>query len=768
MMTKRQIAKGDLAASREDLPEEVAPIEGYRSPVGHQVTIRRIPRRRGLGLPLILALVLAIASAGSAVAAPSSPNVAGITSLAEISQLSHDAYIWGLAPEFMYRFGKYNELTTSPVNTLAYGQAPAAWNNSASNAGDSSVLYISGIMDVTHTDLVYTVPSTEWIDPIRRQPAPYQVSQIFDDFINVFANPGTRTTPESDRTSYLLVGPNSKYSHMKTATIKGQTLPVIASPTNRCELLVRILAETLTPPSDPESTPNVYKDVVQKYALNTLQQFVTNGYQPVYPKSYANYVPTKKQVQKAASWFTAPTDDASEFFTQIGESLKLNPLPTQSTGLSGIPSGDLPSYIVPQPGATGTYYPASAGQQSTLAAFEPIGLTAKGWKEPTKWGRLERGAMQAGVNRAAAEINFKLSQLNAGPATNYWGYENQGLGTYENNPVGYLYRAVGVVAGGFPNLPIDGFYAEQILDSSGNAYDGNDTYSITFSPPAGPGTLLPVEGTLPPLAINPSTGKPYGFWSLTVYQPDPSSSAPWLSQTSVLNTAYTTVETDVISVDAAASTLTVAPSAVNTLKASSAVVFDSGATSYGLVPGQVYYVADTPTQSGSNVIISLTTQWVQALSPNAVPIQAAPSEPTGGKAGPSVSLTVGTGPLHYGIVQPVSQLGSSEVGTGDLMANADGSYTIWLSPSLPVGVDPHNWIPTPSTSYLQGIYGNAALKPTSTAIELMIRMYYSQPGNLPPSILPCPAGIPACDGGDGLPASYVFPALIIKPSGRVV
>ena len=38
-------------------------------------------------------------------------------------------------------------------------------------------------------------------------------------------------------------------------------------------------------------------------------------------------------------------------------------------------------------------------------------------------------------------------------------------------------------------------------------------------------------------------------------------------------------------------------------------------------------------------------------------------------------------------------------------------------------------------------------------------MYYAQPGNEPPSILPCPAGIAECDGGAGLDASYVFPGL---------
>ena len=36
--------------------------------------------------------------------------------LAAITKLAKDAYVWGLCPESVYRFGKYNELISAPVN----------------------------------------------------------------------------------------------------------------------------------------------------------------------------------------------------------------------------------------------------------------------------------------------------------------------------------------------------------------------------------------------------------------------------------------------------------------------------------------------------------------------------------------------------------------------------------------------------------------------------------------------------------------------------
>src|SRR4051812_29852841 len=156
--------------------------------------------------------------------------------LAKIETLAKLAYIWGLPAESVYRFSRYNQLVTAPLNTLAYNQAPAAWNNAATNAGNASVLYFYAALDLTRTDLVYTVPSTN---------ADFQVTQILDNFTNVVSDPGTRTFPKNDATSFLLVGPNSPYAHKTEVTLKGFTFNVIALDTNRGEMLLRLFADTL-------------------------------------------------------------------------------------------------------------------------------------------------------------------------------------------------------------------------------------------------------------------------------------------------------------------------------------------------------------------------------------------------------------------------------------------------------------------------------------------------------------------------------------------
>ena len=113
-----------------------------------------------------------------------------IASLADIRRLAAEAYVWGLGPEFTWRFAKYNTTISAPINALTYGVNPAAWNNSATNAGDSSVIYINGFMDFSSgTELVLTVP------PSRGQ---YYVVNYLDNYINTIGSIGTRTTP-SDR-----------------------------------------------------------------------------------------------------------------------------------------------------------------------------------------------------------------------------------------------------------------------------------------------------------------------------------------------------------------------------------------------------------------------------------------------------------------------------------------------------------------------------------------------------------------------------------------
>jgi len=113
------------------------------------------------------------------VAAPAATNPAIIKALAA------DAYIWGLAPEFIWRFAQYNTIIGAPFNAFKYGQVPAAWNNEGTNAGDASVVYTSGFVNFDDSpELVLTVP------PSRNQ---YYVVAYIDGYANSIGSIGSET-----------------------------------------------------------------------------------------------------------------------------------------------------------------------------------------------------------------------------------------------------------------------------------------------------------------------------------------------------------------------------------------------------------------------------------------------------------------------------------------------------------------------------------------------------------------------------------------------
>lgn len=520
--------------------------------------------------------------------------ISSLTDPVAIRQLAAQAYIWALAPEFVYRFLNRNTLKTAPVNKLGGITEVAAWNNPATNAGDASVLYLNGMINLSGkqteggtTDLVLTVPPSEdpSQDPAKEQ---YIVVDFLDGFINTVGSIGTRTTPSPESQTYLIAGPQSVYQHETKVTIRGKEFRVLPTDTNLNWMLIRIRADTLAPSSGPNSFPpnstaNVYKDVVQKFALNTLDEYLNNGNQPIYQSSF-EYKFTKEQIKRAARWQTQPCSDrntctpadAVDFFLQAGCSLVISPMPTADVGLAGTPLGLLPAWIAPQAGATGDATPyenPSDGQQPTLELFGPLGLTENGYAVPLNWGTAQLNALKDGLLDGNKILNLQLT-TSPGQSTNFWKYENANVGTYPNNESGYEVRGAIVLAGGSANLAADAVYAQtNAIGTSTVQLDGNNTYTITFT-------------DLPP-STQDINGNDRGFWSLHVYQPDTSqSAAPFLMQTASLNTFYSNANLDVISVDPTADTITAVNTTWAVMKASSPVFFSgSAAESYGLLPG---------------------------------------------------------------------------------------------------------------------------------------------------------------------------------------
>src|SRR4029453_16454626 len=145
-----------------------------------------------------------------------------------------------------------------------------------------------------------------------------------------------------------------------------------------------------------------------------------------------------------------------------------------------------------------------------------------------------------------------------------------------------LFRSLIVLAGGVANIPLDAVYPT--LHGNPDDFDGDHTYKLTFMPPSSPSpgpctpdAPFPVTGIYPPM-VSDNSGNPKGFWSIHVYATDPTeSAAPFIAQTSVLNTSYSTADTPVLSVDAAANTMTVSAPNWGTIISSTPILFGENA-----------------------------------------------------------------------------------------------------------------------------------------------------------------------------------------------
>ena len=735
----------------------------------------------------LFALICAFLLPSPAVATPS-PDPATIRALAA------DAYVWGLGLETVYRLSKYNTIIGAPYNAMKYGSVPAAWNNEATNAGDASVVYVSAFVnfDESH-ELVFTVPPAP-VPPVP--PFTYYVAAYYDAYGNDVGSFGTRTTPSTTATSYLLVGPTSPFAHKKTAKIQGYTYPVMASDTNINWFLIRVRANTLIDASDPTSVPSIVNNVSHKFYLNTLHEFEKNGHQPVPPANDFFYPPpNQEQLNEAAPYQNTPVcavdgggphcsptpANQPGFFNQLGDAVASNPIPKANTGLSGTLVSDLPAYVIPQYGTspTSTYFVPSYGQQEKFDSFAPIGLKKNGFRVPNNWTQEQLDALYAGYRDGQQILQAFITGASSDECTNYWGIVNDFVGTYPNNDVGYLYRSFSAAEGGVSNYPLDAVYPTMLnlptSDNSLQPLDGNNTYMVTFtlppsSPIPGPCTSPspgPVSGILPPMYPDPLNSlDPAGFWSIHVYAQDPSqAAAPFIAQTSVLNTYYSTANLGVLSVDAAADTMTVSAPDWGTIVSSTPVLFGGDTADYGLTPGAVYYVvcSDTggcPNADGTSTF-QISTQWIQQLSNASPPVPIQGPAGVQSHPGPIVDLLAGSGALNYGMVKPVTQLGSTQLSgnSPQLYINPDNSVTLWFGPVLPPGAPASNWIPTPNTAYYQALYGQQI----STNFQLTLRMYYPwgavnpPPSGEPPSILPCTVCSPP------LHESYVPPTVVCVP-----
>src|SRR5262249_44531747 len=168
-------------------------------------------------------------------------------------------------------------------------------------------------------------------------------------------------------------------------------------------------------------------------------------------------------------------------------------IPGRFTALSGTSLRRLPAWVVPQYNAKVRYFVPSYGQQGIFRTFAPLGLTRNGYHIPSNWGSAQLQALQAGYEQGQEAPKKFISTKNTTPTRpNFWAILNTIIGTYPNTPMGYFIRSAIVLNGGSANIPLDAVYPNMSNYQGGpTLLEGNNTYSITFTPPGSSGPNLP-------------------------------------------------------------------------------------------------------------------------------------------------------------------------------------------------------------------------------------------------------------------------------------
>ena len=306
-------------------------------------------------------------------------------------------------------------------------------------------------------------------------------------------------------------------------------------------------------PDDPASAASISKDVVQRFGMITLAEFEARGHQPKYFEPGTIHAdgwtgPPRGQ------WHNAPTH-AVAFFKQLGESLRINPLPTATAGLNGIPLRTLPSWVVPQdrrPAGSSAIRPLRSGPHA--GSLQASGLTANGFRVPSNWGPRQIAALRSRLQRRAEQgQQGQLNSLRRGAADQLLELSQPHHRAVSEHTSGlYVYRAVIVVSRRLGQRATRrGLRPDQQPRRHGGhparrqQHVQADVHATSHESAlvAGPSARLPPT-------VNNGNGDPRGFWSIHVYQTDATqSAAPFITQTSVLNTSYSSANMDVTDVD---------------------------------------------------------------------------------------------------------------------------------------------------------------------------------------------------------------------------
>ena len=635
-------------------------------------------------------------------------NALNASELAIVDACIHGV-IWGYPLQETYRLRMLDTSLQAPKNELFKPSYAANWlNKHSSPAPDSSVLYVTGWLDLSEEQVLHTPSNPD---------DHYYVWAILDSTINTVGSIGPRTQSESERIEgayYLLCGPSSPYyaSPNWTTTIRTttghQTAQIIKVDTPYAWVTARFAANTLSE-ADLARTRLFINGSSEEsgsgFQLGSLQAFKDSG-----TVAYNTPIQESKTDQRIEDRYGRVPSLARVFFEQLGLSLLDNPIPTERTNEvdSPIPSDAvwLGNQNQVQQNPLGTdnnyipdrdYQPTSALSNSQLTElnerFSHIGLNlSSGFELPDNWSEKERLLFQSSYQFAQSLLNKATTEIASGKeTTNYWHISNLNIGVYPNTWENWLVRAGVAIDGGAANIPNDGVYPTSQKDQQGHALRSTYNYTITLpklSKSTGASVYAPADG----------------FWSYTIYQPDPGNAyQPFLIENAISNLSYSrTNATATLTADGWLRTSK--PGDWNSGTALGTALHSSTVEIAGLTESTTYYISDYKSDpvDADTLLIKLSETYTPDY--NWLGLDGTKGVPIGGQGspGPSLNLSGSEGSeLQFAWIQPVSQLGSAQ--SDSLEVNSKGEIVLQLRAHQPSrGIS--NWLPTPSQGYVADAY----------------------------------------------------------------
>ena len=658
------------------------------------------------------------------------------------------AYIFGNPYEMTYRTTQLDAELFEDVgyNKFFKTNFVTSWQSQGSApAPNNTTLYSVSWLDLKKQEQVLSAPKIDYPN--------YYIMQFMDSATNAVASIGPRTSPSyGEAQDFLIVGPDSSYYDQEiwsadVETVDGlKTLPIIRTGTNITWVVMRQFVNGL----DVGSMEEVYE-------LNSGSEQEGGGFQLASLKTYQEEGEVPWEAPKSdldteglriLLFGSAPNQSAYRYFKQMGRGLKKNPIPKYQNFGEGETGVQVPSYTLWQgnrnPDQTSNLYPTDDWYEATamdalnkkriLRKLSAIGLSEKGFFpafDVSENSKLSSAyAFRAAYRDALKWLQgYAQNAITGRKKYNYWGPNNEGLGSYDNNDKGFVTRAIAVIEGGSANAPVDATYPTANYDSDKNKLISTYNYSVT----------IPANSKISKSSQdNPSAqifGPASGVSSLSIYQVnDGYAYSPNIIANSINNTAYTPVETTgtfvMESIGGESYLALEVEKPFNFLGDSSAgmaMIFrDDDARDYGLQAGEIYYMKDYVYQDdGDKISFVFSDEYKFDFNRLGVNGTAGIPKPGTGKVGDVVVPDAKVGDtVELGFINPVGTLGNYQLAVNDpktgSLIESSNSYIIDLNATSASVENLENWLPSPQ-----------ALTKAAAGFQVMARYYYpNQSGDL--------------------------------------